>query len=72
MTIETRAKARPLFDTPIVRQAILDSFVKLNPRIQVRNPVMFIVEIGAVLTTVLVGSALIGQGEAAQVALKAG
>jgi potassium-transporting ATPase ATP-binding subunit len=72
MTIETRAKARPLFDLPIVRRAIVDAFVKLDPRVQVRNPVMFIVEIGSVLTTVLFISALIGQGEAAQIALNAG
>ncbi len=72
MTLETRAKARPLFDPPIVRQAIIDSFIKLNPRVQVRNPVMLIVEIGAALTTVLGISALLGQGEAAWVALNAG
>ncbi|HEX2622797.1 MAG TPA: potassium-transporting ATPase subunit KdpB [Phototrophicaceae bacterium] len=72
MTLETRAKARPLFDPPIVRQAVIDAFTKLNPRLQVRNPVMLIVLIGAVLTTILFFSALIGQGEAAQVALNAG
>jgi K+-transporting ATPase ATPase B chain len=72
MMVETRAKARPLFDPPIVRRAVVDAFVKLNPRIQVRNPVMFIVEVGAVLTTILVISALAGQGEAAQIALSAG
>jgi K+-transporting ATPase ATPase B chain len=55
-----------------LRRAIVDSFGKLNPRNQVRNPVMFIVEIGAALTTVLFISALLGQGEAAQVALNAG
>jgi K+-transporting ATPase ATPase B chain len=72
MTLETRAKARPLFDPPIVRRAIVDSFIKLNPRNQVRNPVMFIVEIGAVLTTVLFIFALFGQGEAAMIAREAG
>jgi K+-transporting ATPase ATPase B chain len=72
MTLETRAKARPLFDPPIVRRAIVDSFTKLNPRNQIRNPVMFVVEIGSVLTTVLGISALLGQGEAAWVALNAG
>jgi len=72
MTIETRAKARPLFDPAIVRQAVMDAFVKLNPRQQVRNPVMFIVLIGAALTTVLFALAIIGQGEAAQVAINAG
>jgi K+-transporting ATPase ATPase B chain len=72
MTLETRAKARPLFDPPIVRQAVIDAFVKLNPRNQVRNPVMFIVEIGSVLTTVLFVLALFGQGEAAMIAREAG
>ena len=72
MTLETRAQARPLLDPPIVRQAIIDAFGKLNPRVQVRNPVMLIVEIGAALTTVLLILALMGQGEAAQIALGAG
>jgi K+-transporting ATPase ATPase B chain len=64
MTLETRANARPLFDPPIVRRAALDSLTKLNPRNQIRNPVMFIVEVGAALTTVLFIQALSGQGEA--------
>ncbi len=46
------------------RRAIVDSFVKLNPRWMVRNPVMFVVEVGSVLTTVLWVQALLGQGEA--------
>src|SRR5690349_14562137 len=45
--------ARKLFDPAITRQAIRDSFVKLNPRTMVRNPVMFVVEVGSVLTTIL-------------------
>ena len=44
---------RPLFDAPIVRQALGDSFVKLDPRHMVRNPVMFVVLIGSVLTTLV-------------------
>src|SRR5215471_14488336 len=44
--------ARKLFDPTITRQAIKDSFVKLNPRTMIRNPVMFTVEVGSVLTTV--------------------
>ena len=47
------AKARKLFDAAITRRAIVDSFRKLDPRSQARNPVMFIVEIGSVLTTLL-------------------
>jgi potassium-transporting ATPase ATP-binding subunit len=47
-------KARKLFDPPIVKRAILDSFRKLDPRLQVRNPVMFVVFIGSILTSALV------------------
>jgi K+-transporting ATPase ATPase B chain len=47
-------KGRKLFDPPIVRRAVLDSFLKLNPRHQVRNPVMFVVLVGAVMTTGLI------------------
>src|ERR1019366_6960038 len=46
-------RARPLFDPPIVRRAITDSFVKLNPKTLAKNPVMFVVEVGAALTTIL-------------------
>jgi K+-transporting ATPase ATPase B chain len=50
----TRGKrARPLFDPPIVKRAIIDSFVKLSPRSLMKNPVMFVVEVGAALTTIL-------------------
>ena len=42
---------RPLFDPPIVRRAIRDSFVKLAPGHMVRNPVMFVVLVGSVFTT---------------------
>ena len=45
-------KRRALFDPSIVRRAIADAFVKLNPRTMMKNPVMFVVEVGAVLTTV--------------------
>ena len=60
----TPIRARALFDPPIVRRAIIDSFRKLDPRHQVRNPVMFVVEVGSVLTTSLFLQALSGQGEA--------
>jgi potassium-transporting ATPase ATP-binding subunit len=51
---EQRSKdqSRSLFDWEILRPAIVESFAKLDPRVQVRNPVMFVVEIGAVITTV--------------------
>jgi K+-transporting ATPase ATPase B chain len=42
-------RQRSLFDKDIVVPAIRDSFVKLDPRVQLRNPVMFIVEVGAVV-----------------------
>src|SRR5579859_6526886 len=59
-----RGQARPLFDAPIVRRAIVDSFKKLDPRHQARNPVMFVVEVGSVFTTCLWVQALVGKGEA--------
>jgi K+-transporting ATPase ATPase B chain len=46
------ARARPLFDPPIVKRAIRDSFAKLSPRGMMKNPVMFVVEVGAAMTTV--------------------
>src|SRR2546427_4613308 len=57
-------KVRSLFDATIVRQAIVDSFRKLTPRRQVRNPVMFVVYVGSILTTLLWVQALVGKGEA--------
>src|SRR6058998_1603103 len=57
-------RARSLFDTTIVRQAIVDSFRKLTPRRQVRNPIMFVVYVGSILTTLLWVQALVGKGEA--------
>src|SRR5215471_19202942 len=49
-----KAQKRPLFDPPIVRRAIKDSFLKLDPRWVARNPVMFVVEAGSALTTILI------------------
>jgi len=60
----THAKARPLFDPAILRQAVIDSFRKLTPQRQVRNPVMFVVYVGSILTTLLFLQALVGKGEA--------
>jgi len=42
-----------LFDSALVRVAIVDSFKKLDPRIQFHNPVMFVVYLGSILTTLL-------------------
>jgi K+-transporting ATPase ATPase B chain len=56
---------RPLFEGPIVRRAVIDSFVKLDPRRMIRNPVMFVVEVGSAFTTALfVHAAVTGAGEA--------
>src|SRR4026209_2732448 len=57
-------RARSLFDPSIVKQAIVDSFRKLTPRRQVRNPVMFVVYVGSILTTLLWLQAIVGKGEA--------
>jgi K+-transporting ATPase ATPase B chain len=50
MSSKTQSK---LFDKAIVRTAVRESFLKLDPRIQVKNPVMFVVLSGAVLVTAL-------------------
>ncbi len=60
----TAAKTRSLLDLSIVRQAVTDSFSKLTPRRQVRNPVMFVVYVGSILATLLFVHALAGKGEA--------
>jgi K+-transporting ATPase ATPase B chain len=59
-----KVKGRSLFDAGIVRQAVVDSFSKLTPRRQVRNPVMFVVYVGSILTTLLWVQAVVGKGEA--------
>jgi K+-transporting ATPase ATPase B chain len=45
-------RARPLFDPPIVKRAIVDSFRKLDPRTLLRNPVIFVVEIVSVVVSI--------------------
>jgi K+-transporting ATPase ATPase B chain len=45
-------RKRSLWDTQIVARALTDALVKLNPRIMMKNPVMFVVEIGSVITTI--------------------
>src|SRR6266403_1234094 len=52
MSASGHVKAKPLAEKTIVVRAISDSFAKLNPRTMMKNPVMFVVEVGAVLTTV--------------------
>src|SRR5689334_4766427 len=46
-------KARPLFDPAIVKPAIVESFRKLNPIHMWKNPVMFVTEVGAAVTTIV-------------------
>ncbi|WP_250865591.1 potassium-transporting ATPase subunit KdpB [Caballeronia sp. INSB1] len=53
-----------MFDPALVKPAIVDAFRKLGPRTQLRNPVMFCVYVGSILTTVLFIAALAGQAEA--------
>lgn len=62
MTVRSQLPARPLFQAPIVKAALLDAFKKLDPRRMVKNPVMFVVEVGSLFTTVLALRAL-GQGD---------
>ena len=66
-------RARPLFDPEIVRRAVKQSFVKLNPLAVAKNPVMFVVEVGAAITTVFVVRDILigasGLGFSVQIAL---
>src|SRR5262245_44852771 len=64
MTTRTPTLTRDLFRRDALREAIADSFRKLSPRVQARNPVMFVVYVGAILTTILFLQALFGKGEA--------
>src|ERR1700726_594759 len=57
-------KSLTLFDSALLGPAVADSFRKLSPRVQIRNPVMFVVYIGSLLPSVLFVQALRGQGEA--------
>ena len=58
----THSKSRPLFEGPILRRAIIDSFRKLTPGVQVRNPVMFVVYVGSILTTGLFAQGMVEVG----------
>lgn len=49
----TQARTTSLADRKILKNAIVDSFWKLDPRLLVKNPVMFVVEVGAVITMVV-------------------
>ena len=62
-------KAPSLFDWKIVGPAIGDSFKKLNPRLMIKNPVMFVTEVGALLTTVGIFTAPAERNFVAQLAV---
>ncbi|MGO4702836.1 potassium-transporting ATPase subunit KdpB [Dyella sp. 2RAB6] len=62
--MNSHAQAVRSFDRDLILKAIADSFRKLSPRQQFRNPVMFVVFVCSVLTTLLWGQALAGHGEA--------
>ncbi|NGZ82675.1 potassium-transporting ATPase subunit KdpB [Duganella aceris] len=66
MTIFTNPPAKKLrmFDSELLAPAIADSFRKLGPRTQLRSPVMFVVYIGSIITTLLYLQSLGGKGEA--------
>ncbi|WP_277624121.1 potassium-transporting ATPase subunit KdpB [Undibacterium sp. TS12] len=53
-----------LFDSSLLMPAIVDAFKKLSPRTQLRSPVMFVVYVGSIITSMLYVQALMGQGEA--------
>jgi K+-transporting ATPase ATPase B chain len=57
-------KAKSLFTPSIIGPAVVDSIKKLNPRHQIKNPVMFVVLVGSILTTGLFFQAIGGNGEA--------
>lgn len=57
-------KEKRIYDAKIIGAAIIDAFRKLDPRIQMRNPVMFSVYVGSVLTSCLYIQALVTEGEA--------
>jgi potassium-transporting ATPase ATP-binding subunit len=60
-----RTRARTAYDARMLRQALVDSLKKLDPRIQIRNPVMFVVWVGAVITAGLtIDPALFGSASA--------
>jgi potassium-transporting ATPase ATP-binding subunit len=57
-----KKKQHALFESRLIRRALIDSLVKLNPTNQFRNPVMFVVEVGSILTTLLFVHALFVPG----------
>ena len=65
MTVSSRSKKRSIFEPTIVKNALWASVKKINPAYQIKNPIMFVVEVGSILTTLLFFHALFtGNGEA--------
>ncbi|MGI4848520.1 MAG: potassium-transporting ATPase subunit KdpB [Janthinobacterium lividum] len=62
--VPSSGKGMTLFDHALIMPAIADAFKKLAPRTQLRSPVMFVVYIGSIITTLLFFQALAGKGEA--------
>jgi K+-transporting ATPase ATPase B chain len=62
-------KAPSLFDWNIAGPAVVDSFKKLDPRLMIKNPVMFVTMVGAAVTTVDIFTATADRGFIAQIAL---
>src|SRR5688572_2025140 len=63
------AKPQSLFDKAILLPAVGESFKKLDPRLMVKNPVMFVTEVAAVLTTVAIFTAKADHGFIIQLAV---
>ncbi len=62
--MSTKTLSTALFDSTVLRQAVIGAFAKLAPRQQWKNPVMFVVYLGSLLTSVLWLQAMRGQGDA--------
>jgi len=62
-TVSTKNRLA-LFDAKLFKPAIIDAFRKLTPRTQLRSPVMFVVYVGSIITSMLYVQALLGKGEA--------
>jgi K+-transporting ATPase ATPase B chain len=60
-----KTEKKSLFNAKIMKRALWDSVRKLNPVHQLKNPVMFVVEVGSILTTLLFFHSIFGKGEAA-------
>jgi K+-transporting ATPase ATPase B chain len=57
-------KSLTLFDSALIGPAVVDAIKKLDPRVQFRSPVMFVVYVGSIITTLLFIQAVTGKGEA--------